>query len=159
MTRIEKERNSCIVEFRINLKTVLFGKKKKRFLSVNKGDLLRRVPCRVQIHCSWDLGPVVAFMSCYPEVRWPVTGACTPSAVKSGCGAVWFSPGLIDCSWSWKQTFLHLTPKTANSCAPGFTTSWNSSLERVSLCFWGWEHRLWLCLLELYSVFSREFSL
>ena len=43
MTSREKETNLHMLELRINLRTVLFGGKKK-FLNVNKADLIRRVP-------------------------------------------------------------------------------------------------------------------
>lgn len=43
MTSREKETNLHMLELRINLRTVLFGKKNK-FLNVNKADLIRRVP-------------------------------------------------------------------------------------------------------------------
>lgn len=43
--------------------------------------------------------------------------------IKSDCGVVCFAPGLIDYSWSWKQTSLPITLRVANSYTLGFTNS------------------------------------
>lgn len=122
MTGIEKERKPCMLELRINQRTVLLGGKNK-FLNVHRADLLRRMPagCRFTVGA---LGLIVAFMNCYPEVNWPIPGRpfILPT-VKSGCGTVWSTLGLIDYSWSWKQMFLPLTLRVANSCTLGFTNS------------------------------------
>lgn len=120
MTNIEKGRHSLIFKLRINLRIVLFGENKKS-LNVQRADLTQNLPAG----CKCTVVGLQTPLSNHQLLasRLAHHKPFILSTVKSGCGAVWFTLGLIDYSWSWEQMSLHITLRIANSYTLGFTTS------------------------------------
>lgn len=138
MTNGERDQNSLILEFRINLMTVLTKKQHQG------GETLLWMSARQAYteesagHKSMILELQGLLLICELLVisQSAPPGSFILSTMKSGGGAVWFTR--VD--WLqlfWKPISLHTTLRVANSYPLGSTNSWNSSWEGGHLWFGG----------------------
>lgn len=136
MTNGESEQNSLVLEFRINLMTVVTKKKK----TPRWGALWMYARQAYSEESAGDKSMVLELQGLLLIRELLVISQSAPpgsfilSTMKSGCGAVWFTR--VD--WLqlfWKPISLHTTLRVANSYPLGSTNSWNSSWEGGHLWF------------------------
>lgn len=155
MTSIEKERNSLILELKINLRKVCWEKINKS-LDSHRADLKR---CLLGANPAFlDWGPSVTFMNRYSQVSWLITGPFSLSTMKPGWGGVWFTLGLINYSWSWKQMSLLITWRIANSYTPGPPTAETAAGKESVYAFEGKSTTCGLSVWNLILCFLETFN-
>ena len=119
VTSIEEGRHSLILELRINLRIVCLGKKKS--LYVPRAALTQNVlaVCQCLVIGLQSLSSDQELLSSSITHHRPFI----LSTMKSGCGAVWFTLGLVDYCQSWEQVSFLITLRVTNSYTLGFTIS------------------------------------